>query len=73
VSTISRSHRSRLKAASAALLAVSLVQPAAAIEDKNFSFGTTEDLYRICSDDAADPPYTGAQVACTAFIEATVQ
>ena len=74
MSTISRSYRSRLQAAGAALLAVLLVQPAAAaVQDKYFSFGTTEDLYQVCSDDAADPAYTAAQVACTAFIEATVQ
>jgi hypothetical protein len=60
-------------AASAALLAVSLAQPAAAIEDKNISFDSTEDLYRVCSVDAADPSYTAAQVACTAFIRATIQ
>ena len=71
--SISRFRLPASKAASAALLTLAIAQPAAAIEDKYFSFGTTEDLYRVCSDDAADPAYTAAQVACTAFIEATVQ
>lgn len=71
--TISRSRRSPLKAASATLLTLAMAHPAAAIEDKNISFDTTEDLYRVCSVDAADPSYTAAQVACSAFIEATVQ
>ena len=59
--------------ASAALLTLAIAQPAAAIEDKNISFDTTEDLYRVCSVDAADAAFTASQVACTAFIEATVQ
>jgi hypothetical protein len=73
VPTISRSRRARLKAASVTLLTLAIAHPAAAIEDKNISFDTTEDLYRVCSVDAADPSYTAAQVACTAFIRATVQ
>jgi hypothetical protein len=61
------------KAAGAALLAFAMAQPVAAIEDKNIAFDTTEDLYRVCSVDAADPSYTAAQVACTAFIKAAVE
>ncbi len=71
--SIPRSPRSPLTAVSAALLTLAIATPAAAIEDKNISFETTEDLYRVCSVDAADPSFTAAQVACTAFIEATVQ
>ena len=71
--TISRACRTPLKAISAALLTLAMAQPATAIEDKNVSFDTTEDLYRVCSVEAADPSHTAAQVACTAFIEATVQ
>jgi hypothetical protein len=70
---IPRSRRSPLTAVSAAVLTLAVATPAAAIEDKNISFETTEDLYRVCSVDAADPSFTAAQVACTAFIEATVQ
>lgn len=61
------------RAASAALLTLAIAQPVAAIDDKNISFDTTEDLYRVCSVDAADPSYTAAQVACTAFIKAAVE
>lgn len=71
--TISRSCPTLLKACSAALLAIALAQPAAAVEEKSFSFETTQDLIRICSVEAADAAYTASQVACTAFIEATVQ
>jgi hypothetical protein len=73
VSTTSRTHRASFKAASAILLTLAMAAPAVAIEDKNISFDTTEDLFRVCSVDAADSSYTAAQVACTAFIEATVQ
>ena len=73
MSTNSRSCRPPLKALSAALVAVALAQPVAALEEKNFSFDTTEDLYRICSTEGTDAVVTAAQVACTAFIEATVQ
>jgi len=73
VSTTSRTHRASFKAASATLLTLAIAAPAVAIEDKNISFDTTEDLFRVCSVDAADASYAAAQVACTAFIEATVQ
>jgi hypothetical protein len=62
-----------LKAVSTTLLTLAMTAPAVAVEEKNFSFDTTEDLYRVCSVEAADPTNTSAQVACTAFIEATVQ
>ena len=73
MSMIFCSRRLPSKALSAALLTLAMVHPATAVEEKNFSFDTTEDLYRVCSVDAADPTHTAAQVACTAFIEATVQ
>lgn len=69
----SRSGRMPFKVVSATLLTMAMAQPAMAVEEKNFSFDTTEDLYRVCSVEAADPTHTAAQVACTAFIEATVQ
>lgn len=71
--TTRRSRRSPLRAFGAALVAFALAAPAAAVEEKNFSFDTTEDLVRICSAEASDPAFTASQVACTAFIEATVQ
>jgi hypothetical protein len=73
VPTISRTRSSAFEAVSATLLTLAIATPAIAIEDKNISFDTTEDLYRVCSVEAADPSFTAAQVACTAFIEATVQ
>jgi hypothetical protein len=56
-----------------ALLIASTAQPAFATEDADFAFDTTEDLYTICSTSETDPNYAPAQLACTAFIEATVQ
>lgn len=73
MSPIPRSRRSPLKAVSATLLTLAMAHPAVAIEDKNISFDTTEDLYRVCSVEAADPSYAAAQIACTAFIKATVE
>lgn len=73
MSTTSRFSRSSLKIIVAALLAAGMAQPASAVEEKNFSFDTTEDLVRVCSVDAADAAFMASQVACTAFIEATVQ
>jgi hypothetical protein len=72
VSTLSRRSQSSL-AVIAALLVGAMAQPVAAIEEGAFAFETTKDLYRVCSTDAGDPDFTAAQVACTAFIEATVQ
>jgi hypothetical protein len=51
-------------------LAVVLVaSPALAVEPEDLRFDTTEDLYQVCSSDPSSP----AQLACTGFIEATVQ
>ena len=54
-------------------LSLILVHPASAVEDANFRFDSTADLYRICSvpSDAAEYPI--AHQACRAFIEASVQ
>jgi hypothetical protein len=72
VSILSRKSQSTL-AVLAALLVGAMAQPVAAVEEGAFAFETTKDLYRVCSIDAGDPDFTAAQVACTAFIEATVQ
>jgi len=57
----------------AAGLALALAQPAGAVEDSNFRFGSTRDLLAVCStpDDAAE--YSVANQGCRAFIEASVQ
>jgi hypothetical protein len=73
VSTLSLKSQSSMVVIAASLLIGTLAQPAAAIEERAFGFETTKDLYRVCSTDAGDPDFTAAQVACTAFIEATIQ
>ena len=57
----------------AVVLAGSVSQSAYAVEDDDFRFDTTDDLYNVCSvkEDAAG--YVSALLACRAFIEATVQ
>jgi hypothetical protein len=57
----------------AAGLALAAAGPAAALQESNFRFDTTTDLYAICSvtPDAAE--YVVANQACRAFIEAAVQ
>ena len=72
MSTLSRKSRSSL-AVIAAPLVGAMAQPATAVEEGAFAFETTKDLYRVCSTDAGDLDFTAAQVACTAFIEATIQ
>lgn len=42
---------------------------AGAVEAEDLRFDTTENLYRVCASDPSSP----AQLACTGFIEATVQ
>ncbi|MBK1618913.1 hypothetical protein CKO42_10815 [Lamprobacter modestohalophilus] len=46
-----------------------LAAPAIAVEVEDLRFDTTEDLYQVCAADPSSP----AQLACTGFIEATVQ
>lgn len=48
-------------------------QSLAGLEEADFSFKTTADLYDICSAEPSDPNHVSAQLACTAFIQATVQ
>jgi len=57
----------------AGAFAVTLGGPAAAIENADFNFDTTEDLYAVCSTAPGTPEYVPASLACRAFIEATVQ
>lgn len=63
---------SRIPVLLAVMLAVAAT-PAAAVEDAHFAFETTRDLHRICAVDDNHPDHVAAQLACTAFIEATVQ
>lgn len=47
--------------------------PVHAVEDADFNFDTTEDLYGVCATTPEQPEHTAATLACRAFIEATVQ
>jgi hypothetical protein len=58
--------------AAAAILGV-LARPAAAVQDDDLRFDTTDDLYRVCSVTAGEAEYPVANQACRAFIEAAVQ
>jgi hypothetical protein len=60
-------------AATAVGLAVLLAAPAWAVENDDFDFDTTEDLYRVCATPSEAAEYVPARFACRAFIEATVQ
>jgi hypothetical protein len=42
-------------------------------EEKPAAFDTTRVLYRVCAVPAENPNYVAANLACSAFIEATVQ
>ena len=66
-------HRPSISVVVGAVLIASTMQLAFATEDADFAFDTTEDLYTICSTSETDPNFAPAQLACTAFIEATVQ
>jgi hypothetical protein len=46
---------------------------ALALDESDFKFDTTEDLYQVCSAEGAGEGVTEARLACRAFIEATVQ
>ena len=65
--------RSFLTVLGAAALVGASVQPAAAVEDDDLRFDTTDDLYAVCTVAASAPEYPVANQACRAFIEATVQ
>ncbi|AGA90156.1 hypothetical protein Thimo_1362 [Thioflavicoccus mobilis 8321] len=49
------------------------VGPVAAVEETDFRFDTTDDLYHVCATTSKDPNHVVSQVACNAFIEAAVQ
>lgn len=50
-------------------LLASVAAPALAVENDDLRFDTTDDLIAVCS----APSNSAAQLACTGFIEATVQ
>ncbi|NBC13566.1 MAG: hypothetical protein GVY09_09520 [Gammaproteobacteria bacterium] len=47
--------------------------PAQAVQDEDFDFDTTEDLYAVCATTPEQPEHIAATFACRAFIEASVQ
>jgi len=49
------------------------VQSAAAVQDEDLNFETTEDLYQVCSVDPNAAEYIPATFACRGFIEGAVQ
>jgi hypothetical protein len=55
------------------LLGLTLSAAAPAVENPDFNFDTTEDLYQVCSAKADSPEYVPAVFACRAFIEASMQ
>ena len=57
----------------AAALLGAFAQHAAAVEDDDLRFDTTDDLYAVCAVPAGAPEYPLANQACQAFIEAAVQ
>jgi hypothetical protein len=65
--------RSFLAVLGAAVLVGASVQPAAAVEDDDMRFDTTDDLYAVCAVTASDAEFPVARQACRAFIEAAVQ
>lgn len=64
---------SRFPAAAVLLAAATLPMGVLAVDESNFSFNTTEDLYQVCSAEGDSAGAVEARLACTAFIEATVQ
>jgi hypothetical protein len=54
-------------------IALAAAQPAKAVQDSNFRFDTTTDLYNVCSVTQTAAEYPLANQACRAFIEAAVQ
>jgi hypothetical protein len=55
------------------LAAASLSTTALGVDESNFKYETTEDLYKVCSADGDSEGAIEARLACRAFIEATVQ
>lgn len=68
-----RSPRRALSLACALLVASSVSGAAFAVDESNFSFKTTKDLYEICAVEGEGPGAVQALLACRAFIAATVQ
>jgi hypothetical protein len=56
-----------------AMAAAMFAQSAAAVQDEDIDFDTTEDLYQVCSVEDSDPAYVPAAFACRGFIEGAVQ
>ncbi|EGV18356.1 Rap1a/Tai family immunity protein [Thiocapsa marina] len=70
---MTRSNR-QVPAMLAALLATAVfASPASALQEADFNYESTEDLYQICSVAADADGYASASLACRAFLEATVQ
>jgi hypothetical protein len=57
---------------SAIVVALS-VQSAAAVQDEDLNFDTTEDLFQVCSVEPGAAENVPATFACRAFIESAVQ
>lgn len=65
---------SRYAVMAGALLASSaLTTPALALDESDFKFDTTENLFQVCSAEGEGEGVVEAQLACRAFIEASVQ
>ena len=57
----------------AALVAVLVSHSAAAVQEEDVNFDTTEDLYQVCSVQPGAAEYVAASFACRGFIEGAVQ
>jgi hypothetical protein len=68
-----RNPQRALSLAGALLAAGTLSTAALAVDEDNFSFKTTQDLYEICSVEGEGEGAVQALLACRAFIAATVQ
>ncbi len=62
-----------IRALAAAGIALAVGQSAAAVENADFRFDTTQDLYAVCSVPTNAAEYPMAHQACRAFIESAVQ
>jgi hypothetical protein len=50
-----------------------LAAPASALEESDFNYDSTENLYRICATEPSSDLHLVASITCRAFLEATVQ
>ena len=55
------------------VLLICLPLKAGAVDEQDFKYNTTQDLYDLCSIDPSSADYAPAIYACRAFIEAAVQ